>query len=572
MANVIINITVEDNYSSRLGNFGNIMTGLKSVIDLAADAFRAFSGFALEGLDAIAQYERLTATLETLSARELMNADSSLSMAEALKISGDRAQELLDWMQELAIKSPFTLEGVANAFRTAQAYGFTADEAKRLSQAMIDFAAGSGASETVMSQIALALGQIQAKGKLAGQEVLQLVNAGLPVTQILADAFNVTTAELVDMQQKGLIPAGEAIEAITVYLETNFAGAAERQANTWAGLQGTFADLKEMGLREFFGGLFDVLQPLAVELSNFLQNEGLAQLREMGVQLGETTQSLINFVEQLQGMTVLDMTTMFRDWTEGVDWDQISNDLADAIDNVDWAVVGDKIYIGIANILSGVGDILSRIDWDRLLRSFASAFGNLFAGLAGYISWEQMVDQWSTVLSFWFKQIGQSMIEGIKAGLIATATSIFLPIEFLFLNIINLIKNILGISSPSSVFAEIGANIIQGLMAGILSMVAPLIQFLNTVVGIILAPFQPILDLLGLDFGGGTGGTTGGYSTNGTGTSGTLTSTATQNYYNYYYGPVYFQGTGQTNGGVDCQSPNPALNALGSSLPAMGAI
>jgi tape measure domain-containing protein len=100
-----------------------------------------------------------------------------------------------------------------------------------------------------MSRIALALGQIEAKGKLSGQEILQLVNAGLPVVQILAEAFGKTTAEVTAMVSDGLVPANQAIEAITEYIENNFAGAAERQATTWAGLMGTFEDLKNMGLR-----------------------------------------------------------------------------------------------------------------------------------------------------------------------------------------------------------------------------------------------------------------------------------------------------------------------------------
>ena len=558
MADVKVNIIAEDNFSSTLGNFGNIMTGIKSVIDMVGDTFRLFKDYALEGLDAIASYERLTATLETLSARELMNADSSLSMAEALAQSSEKATELLDWMQQLAIKSPFTLEGVANAFRTAQAYGFTADEAQRLTQAMIDFAAGSGASEGVMNQIALALGQIEAKGKLAGQEVLQLVNAGLPVTQILADAFNVTTAEIVDMQQKGLIPAQDAIEAITVYLETNFAGAAERQANTWAGLQGTFEDIKQMGLREFFGGLFDVIQPLAIELSEFMQTEGLDQLRVMGEQLGQAAQSLLDFGQQLQGMSFVDITQMFQDWAASVDWNQISNDFADAIDSIDWAVVGDKIYTGVANILEGVGDIISRIDWGRLLRSFGNAFADLFAGLAGYISWEDLVNQWGTVISFYFKQIGNSIVDGIKQGLIQAGMSLLLPLEILAMNMINFFKHLLGISSPSTVFMEIGANIVNGLKTGLMIAWTGLVTLVETLIGFLLAPFQPILDLLGIDISGLTSG--GPTAPVNVGTTGTLT-TGTNNYYNYYYGPVYFNDTGQTNGGVDCQYPNPLLSA-----------
>ncbi len=271
MSEVRIDVVAHDNFTGVLGNFGSILTGVTSAISLAGDALRAFGGFAMEGLDAIASYERLSASLTSLSASQILQAGAAESMTQAMTMAAPQAEELLKWIQELAIKSPFTSEGVAQAFRMAQAYGFTAEESKRLTQAMIDFTAGTGASEYAMQQIARALGQISATGKLTGGDMLQLVNAGLPVAQILADAFGVTTAEIMAMREKGLIPAKDAIEAITVYLETNFKGAAENQANTWAGLMGTFADLKTMGLREFFGGLADVLQPIAVGFATWLQ-------------------------------------------------------------------------------------------------------------------------------------------------------------------------------------------------------------------------------------------------------------------------------------------------------------
>jgi tape measure domain-containing protein len=296
MAEVIIDVVGRDSFSSTLGNFGSIITGIQSAIELAANAFRTFGDVAMQGLDAIASYERMSASLETLVAKELLATGAAQTMAEALGQSGDMAEELLQWNQQLAINSPFSAEGVNNAFRMAMAYGFTTTEAQRLTEAMIDFAAGSGASEAAMEAIARALGQISATGKVTGGDMLQLVNAGLPVVEILAEGFGVTTAELMKMREQGLLPATEAIEYITVYLEENFAGAAERQANTWAGLQGTFADIKAMGLREFFGGLFDVLQPVAVELSAFLQTEGMERLSTWGSYLGIFTQAVVDLV------------------------------------------------------------------------------------------------------------------------------------------------------------------------------------------------------------------------------------------------------------------------------------
>ena len=211
-----------------------------------------------------------------------------MEQADAMAAAIPKAKELLDWIIKLAIQSPFTQAEVSNSFRLAMAYGFTTDEAKRMTQATIDFASGSGASGEAMGRIALALGQIKAKGKLAGQEVLQLVNAGLPVTEILAKAFHKTTAEIESMRENGLIKAKDAIDAIVASLEEDFGGAAQRQATSWAGLTSTLADIKSVGLREFFTGTFTAIQPYVASFVDAFTNGDLqAKIRDVGVALGE---------------------------------------------------------------------------------------------------------------------------------------------------------------------------------------------------------------------------------------------------------------------------------------------
>jgi tape measure domain-containing protein len=301
MATVTVEVLAKDSFSGVLGNFGSIMTGVESAINLAGQAFGFLKDQAMAGLDAVASYERLELSLQSLIASQMVQAGVATDVASAMEVAGIQAEELVKWNEELAIKSPFTSEGVAQAFRMSMAYGFTTDEAQRLTEAMIDFAAGSGASEYAMQQIARALGQISATGKLTGGDMLQLVNAGLPVAEILADAFGVTTAKVMEMREKGLIPAQDAIEAITVYLETNFKGAAEAQANTWAGLKGTFEDLKQMGLREFFGGLFEAIQPVAVAFAGWLQTEGMDKLKEWGESLGNIASAMVTLAAVVTG-------------------------------------------------------------------------------------------------------------------------------------------------------------------------------------------------------------------------------------------------------------------------------
>jgi tape measure domain-containing protein len=257
-------------------------------------AANALGGLTVEGVQAYASFERLGMSLQTLSAREAMSSGAAKNMGQALAISSGKASELVSWIQQLAVKSPFTREGVATAFRQAMAYGFASDEAKRLTQAMIDFAAGSGASEGAMSQVALALGQIKAKGHLAGQEILQLVNAGIPVQQILADAFGKSTAEITKMTEQGLIPANAAIEAIVQSLERDFGGAAERQATSIAGLISSLSDLKDINLTAFFGGFFEEVQPYLAEFVDALSDPAMQEnMAALGKSAGELAKSLI---------------------------------------------------------------------------------------------------------------------------------------------------------------------------------------------------------------------------------------------------------------------------------------
>src|SRR3990172_5780546 len=167
-----------------LGGIGQVAGGILGAQAIGG-LINGIKSLGAEALDAVASYERMGASMEALAARELRASDATLSMTDALKLAAPKAQELMKWVEQLAIKSPFDQEGVALALKTAMAYGFTIDQAKKLTEVTIDFVAATGGTSAQMNQIALALGQIQAKGKLSGQEILQLTNAGVGVNAIL---------------------------------------------------------------------------------------------------------------------------------------------------------------------------------------------------------------------------------------------------------------------------------------------------------------------------------------------------------------------------------------------------
>lgn len=290
--------------------------GKASLAVLGGAVIGAGAGLVALGGQALTVYqnfERMGMSLQQLAAKEKIATGQATSMEAALAMTAEAGEELLKWTQQLAIESPFSQEGVADAFKMAMAYGFNTREAKRLTTAMIDFAAGSGASEAVMSKIALALGQIQAKGKLAGGEVLQLTEAGLNVNQILADAFGKSTQEIVELREDGLIPAQSAVEAIVQSLERDFGGAAKRQSETVAGLVNSLGDLRDISLREFFGAVFREFQPDVARFAETLQDPKTIQaIRDLGQQFADTVRGMVE-----DGKQVIDWWNSLEDATKG---------------------------------------------------------------------------------------------------------------------------------------------------------------------------------------------------------------------------------------------------------------
>lgn len=242
------------------------------------------------------QYQTSGAEIQELVARQAELSDGTqkyatviekvrtgqMSMTEAMAQAGPKAKELLGWISKLAINSPFSEEGVNQAFQTALAYGFTIDKAKELTAAELDFAAATGKSVEVTNMIALALGQMQAKGKVSGQEIIQLTNAGIGVNKILEDM-----GFTLDDVSNGLVDSDKFIQAVIDDMNV-FKGAGAAQAATFSGLISTLGDLKAIGLREFFTGTFTTIQPYLADFVGMLTSAALetGSIRKLGDTFG----------------------------------------------------------------------------------------------------------------------------------------------------------------------------------------------------------------------------------------------------------------------------------------------
>lgn len=173
--------------------------------------------------------------------------------------SGQAAQRMLDDLFQTAKRTPFQFEDITSAARKLLAFGFNANEAKDSLQAIGDAVAGLGGGAENIDRIVIALGQIRAKGRVQGDELLQLTEAGIPAYDILAKKLHLTADEVKNIGNQG-IPADKAIKALTDGMEERFGKASEAQSKTWAGLTSTLEDDTKQTLGAMTQGLFEQLE------------------------------------------------------------------------------------------------------------------------------------------------------------------------------------------------------------------------------------------------------------------------------------------------------------------------
>lgn len=121
------------------------------------------------------------------------------------------------------------------------------------------------------------------------------------------------------------------------------------------------------------------------------------------------------------------------------------------------------IWDSIKGIFSAVKAVLSgdfQGAWDAI-KGIAGKWADYFKGV-----WNNIKNVFSNAWSA-FRDIGKNIVEGIKQG-ISNAWSSFKDwIGGLFDGVVGGVKNLLGIHSPSKVFAQIGDYMMQGLAKGV---------------------------------------------------------------------------------------------------------
>lgn len=131
--------------------------------------------------------------------------------------SFERGSQIFNELNEMAIKSPFTLIELGTAAKQLTAYNFAANEVVDTTRRIADISAALGVP---MERLTYNLGQIRAQTVLTARDARDFANAGLPIVASLADHFTelegkvVTTGDVYDRMSKKMVSYSDVMSVL----------------------------------------------------------------------------------------------------------------------------------------------------------------------------------------------------------------------------------------------------------------------------------------------------------------------------------------------------------------------
>lgn len=216
---------------------------------------------------------------------------------EVMLGSASKASAMIEKMREFAAKTPLTLENVISGGSLLMSYGVDESNLIDTMTKLGDLASGNAEK---MDRITLAYGQMLAKGKVTGEELMQMTEAGVPLQTALAESIGVTGEEFSKMVSKGEVGIDDLNKAITGLTTGNgkFAGMMEKQSQTMQGMLSTLQDNLSEFMRKMGEGAFGEVKSALQEASDLLaewEEDGTLDKWAQGV--GVLLKNLIAFLK-----------------------------------------------------------------------------------------------------------------------------------------------------------------------------------------------------------------------------------------------------------------------------------
>ncbi|MGQ4548305.1 tape measure protein [Dermabacteraceae bacterium P13077] len=241
---------------ARKGNFGGALFGtLKKGAVVAGAGIVSILGASLwKGFGRLSAIENAQAKLRGLG-------HDAKSITQIMKDSLAAVKGTAYGLEEAATVSAVM---VASGIKPGK-------ELEKTLRLVADSATISGQSMSDMGRI---WASVAARGKLQGDDAMQLMSAGIPIWQMLGKEMNVTAGQAQELASKGKV----SFETFRVAMEKNLGGAAKESGNTVTGsFKNMLAALGRFGAG-LVGIIYPVLQPAFKKITGWI--DGLTKAVE----------------------------------------------------------------------------------------------------------------------------------------------------------------------------------------------------------------------------------------------------------------------------------------------------
>ncbi len=441
--------------------------------------------------------------------------------------SSEAANGMVGSLQKLASATPLAMSDLAGGAQTLLAFGVASDDVSGTLQRLGDISLGNADK---MQSLARAYGKATAQGKLTGETVQMMIDAGW---NPLIDICDQTGESMEDVQKRmaaGSISAEELTQAVNHATDAGgkFAGGMEAASKTVAGLTSTLQDNVNAMLGELMQPVSDAmlstLLPTAIDavdqLTTAFEDEGIDGFsRVAGSLIASLSAQLVSYAPQaipaalsFIGALVTGLLSALPDLT-GTAIELVGAlllGIADQLPGIITAamsallgIVGEitspesitlliqaamQLMLALARgLIAAIPQLIDAVPGiiTNLVESFYAMLPEIIgvgieivialaSGLvsnAGHIiaAVPRLVETivrgfLANVKSYW--DIGKSIVDGIRKGITEQWQRLKADVSNLFTGLVDWIKKLLGIHSPSTVFAGIGTNMAKGIGAG----------------------------------------------------------------------------------------------------------
>lgn len=178
------------------------------------------------------------------------------------------AEKLISDLQDIGEASAYDSTQLLPLARAWVNIGDNAEQATDKMRTIVDISSAYGLTAEQVGSVNLALSQMSMAGKIGQQDMMQLLNAGVPAWNLLSEAMGMSVAELKDMSSKGELTE-EAIATLFDAMKNKGQSAAADMAGT---LSGKFSNIEESATNSFIA-IGDIMTN-AFDLKNVLGSIG----------------------------------------------------------------------------------------------------------------------------------------------------------------------------------------------------------------------------------------------------------------------------------------------------------